>query len=93
VDTTEDKQELHAYWSYRRLTSRALFAFGVAVAGLVVFRTPQAWGDGTLATLVYRTCAVCVPLTGVLAFRWNAKTAELSGYFRGKHAAPPPRLE
>ena len=91
MSTTEDEQEARAYWRFRRLTSRALVAFVVAATGLIVFRTPLAWGDGKLATLVFRGCVLCAPLTGLLAFRWNAKTAELSGYFRGKHGCAPPR--
>ncbi len=91
-DASADTSEIHAYWRYRSLTTRALVVFAAALVGALVFRTPLAWGDGKVATLVLRACAVVAPLAAVLAFRWNAKTAELSGYFRGKHGGPPPRL-
>ena len=93
MNTPEDKQEARAYWKFRRLTSRALVSLAISAAGLVVFRTPQAWGDGKLATLVFGACLLSAPLAALLAFRWNAKTAEVSGYFRGKHGSSPPRPE
>lgn len=93
MDTTEDKQEVREYWRFRRLTSRALVSLAISATGLVVFRTPQAWGDGKLATLVFGACLLSAPLAALLAFRWNAKAAEASGYFRGKHSGSPPPQE
>lgn len=85
----EPPPEVATYWKYRRRTGGTVLVVLVALALLIVFRRPGAWGDGVIAGIVH-DAALALTFGGTLMiYLFRGRMAEQRGFVLGKHGKAP----
>lgn len=91
--TTREMEDVLA--RYRRLRGwnlRSWVLLVLAIGCLVVFRQPQAWGDGTMASALYWTAWIALGLSAIAIHLSGTRLAEQVGFCLGKFGERPSKL-